>query len=41
MPSRSKMSVRIPLLVEAAAEGPLAVCLLFALVIGLAVVAAL
>lgn len=41
MPKRSKLSVRIPLVVEAAAEGPLAVGLLFALVIGLIVVTTL
>ena len=41
MPQCSKLSVPIPLLVEAAAEGRLAVCLLFALVIGLVIVATL
>lgn len=41
MPKRSKLSVRIPLVVEAAAEGPLGVCLLFALVIGLIAVTTL
>lgn len=41
MPKRSKLSVRIPLLIDAAAEGPLAVCLLFALVIGFVVVTTL
>jgi hypothetical protein len=41
MPKRSILSVRIPLVVEAEAEGPLAVCLLFALVIGLIVVTTL
>jgi hypothetical protein len=31
MPSKTKLKVRIPFLLEAAAEGPLAIVLLFAL----------
>jgi hypothetical protein len=35
MPKRNRLSVRIPLLVEAAAEGPLAVLLLFVLALAI------